>query len=110
MIELLEIPELEAVARRVVWFEPPADALSNPARFVAYAAAYGSHEDMKVVRRHVSDDRLRELLNQAPPGIIDGRSWAYWHLVLGEYPPPALPARDIGSGHFGVTSFADIGI
>jgi hypothetical protein len=30
-------PDTEALARRVVWFESPAEALSDTFRFVAYA-------------------------------------------------------------------------
>jgi hypothetical protein len=88
--------ETRAVARRVVWFEAPAEALADPIRFMAYAMAYATHEDMKVLRRHVSDDDFREALDHAPPGIIDPRSWAYWNLKMDRYPPPPLPRRRIG--------------
>jgi hypothetical protein len=30
-------PETEAAARRIIWFEKPAKALSDPIRFMAYA-------------------------------------------------------------------------
>jgi hypothetical protein len=88
-------PEIAAVARRVVWFEEPAQAVAYPARFIAYAMTYGTHEDVAVIRRHFSDDDLLEALSQAPPGIFDGRSWAYWNLKLGRYPSPPLPQRDL---------------
>ncbi len=52
---------------------------------------YGTHEDMKVVRQHVSDEELREVLDQAPPGIFDDRSWAYWNVMLGRYPTHHYP-------------------
>ncbi len=45
-------PEFEAVSRHVIWFEEPAQAVSDPVRFIAYAKAYGTHEDMKTVRGH----------------------------------------------------------
>jgi hypothetical protein len=48
----------ETVARRIVWFESPAEALADPVRFVAYAAARATHEDMKVVQRYVNDADL----------------------------------------------------
>jgi len=32
-------PEIEALARRLVWLEEPEEALSDPSRFVAYAFA-----------------------------------------------------------------------
>ncbi|HEX5325114.1 MAG TPA: hypothetical protein VFW75_00460 [Acetobacteraceae bacterium] len=88
--------ETEAVARRLVWFEAPAEALADPIRLMAYAMASATHEDMKVLRRYVSDDDFRQALDQAPPGIIDARSWAYWNSRMGRYPPPPLPRRHLG--------------
>jgi hypothetical protein len=85
--------ETRAVARRIVWFEAPAQALADPIRFMAYAMASATHEDMKILRRHVSDADFREALDHAPPGIIDPRSWAYWNAKLGRYPAPPPPER-----------------
>ena len=87
-------PELEAIARRLVWFESPDQALSDPVRFMAYAMARASFEDMTEIRRHVSDAEFIEAIDRAPPGIIDPRSWSYWNLVVaGQQPPPPMPAR-----------------
>jgi hypothetical protein len=55
--------------------------------------ASATHEDMKVLRRYVSDDDFQEALDKAPPGIIDARSWAYWNLKCGREPAPPLPVR-----------------
>jgi len=76
MSQLPRIPEIEAIARRVIWFEEPGQALADTVRYVAYAMTYGVHEDMEVVRRYLTDDDLREALDSAPAGIFDGRSWA----------------------------------
>ena len=84
------------VAPRIIWFEPPERALADPVRFMAYAMTYARHEDMRVIREHVSDADFREALDRAPPGIIDPRSWAYWNSKLGRYPPPPLPKRHFG--------------
>lgn len=84
------------MARRVIWFEPPAAALADPVRFMAYAMSQATPEDMRLIRRYVSDEDFREALDLAPPGIIDPRSWNYWHLKLGRYPPPPLPRREFG--------------
>jgi hypothetical protein len=81
------------VARRVVWFEPPEKALADPIRLLAYAMTYGRHEEMRVIRRYVSDDEFREALDRAPPGIIDARSWAYWNSKMGRFPAPPAPVR-----------------
>ena len=89
-------PETEALARRLVWFEEPAEALSDTARFVAYALARATHEDMKILRGFLIDVDLRAALDHAPPGIIDPRSWAYWNSKLGRYPAPPLPTRWLG--------------
>ena len=88
--------ETEEVARRIVWFEEPAEALADPIRFMAYAMARATHEDMKIIRQYVSDDDFREALDKAPPGIIDRRSWAYWNSKMGRYPAPPLPKRQLG--------------
>jgi hypothetical protein len=88
--------EMSLVATKIVWFESPAKALSDPVRFMAYAMTYAMHEEMRVIRRYVSDDDFREALDRAPPGIIDARSWAYWNSKMGRYPPPPLPLRHFG--------------
>jgi len=79
----------------VSWFEAPREALANPVRFLAYAMTYASHPDMRVIRSYVSDDDFRRALDDAPSGIIDPRSWAYWNAKLGRYPPPPPPQRDL---------------
>ena len=86
-------PETEPVARRIVWFESPEEALADPVRFMAYAMARATHEDMKVIRRYVDDADFLEALEKAPPGIIDLRSWAYWNSKMGRYPAPPPPTR-----------------
>jgi hypothetical protein len=87
--------DLRNVAMHVVWFEPPEQALSNPIRFLAYLMTYGTIEEIAVVQRYLDLDAFREALEQAPPGIIDERSWAYWNAVTGRYPIPPLPRRNI---------------
>jgi len=90
-------PELEALAQRLVWFEPAEEALADPVRFLAYAFARATHEEMKMLRTFITDDELREALDHAPPGIIDPRSWSYWNAMMGRFPPPPLPVRRFGA-------------
>jgi hypothetical protein len=96
MRPLPDIPEFQALARRVVWFKSPSDAIAMPMHFIAHVLTYGTHDDVSVLRRFVSDDELREALASAPSGIFDERSWAYWHSNW-RYPPP-LPTRLLGPG------------
>jgi hypothetical protein len=85
--------EFHDIATRVIWFEPPEQALRDVPRFMAYAFRYATHEDMKVLRCVFNDENLREALDNAPPGIIDPRSWSYWHAIFGTYPAPPMPRR-----------------
>ena len=68
--------DLERVARRCVWFMEPETALSRPVHFIAHVLTYGSYDDVKTLRRYVSDAGLATALDEAPPGVFDARSWA----------------------------------
>jgi hypothetical protein len=87
--------DVEAIAARIIWFEPPERALADPVRFLAYLMTYGTIEDIAVVKRHLGPDDFREALERAPPGIIDERSWAYWNVMTGRDPVPPMPRRTI---------------
>jgi hypothetical protein len=49
---------IREVARRVVWFEPPEQALAEPIRFMAYAMTYARHEDMRLIREYVTNEGI----------------------------------------------------
>lgn len=85
--------EFIRAARRIIWFEEPSTALSDPYRFVAYAMRYATPEDMALIIGHVGETGLREALDNAPPGVVDARSWAYWNARVGRVPTPPLPIR-----------------
>ncbi len=89
-------PEMLTLAQRCVWFRAPQDALANPTDFLAHVMTYGTYDDLRILRGQVSDADLREALDNAPPGVFDGRSWAYWNLILfGRREPPPLPVRKL---------------
>jgi hypothetical protein len=90
---LPETPELLAVAERVVWFKTPRDALSDPMHFLAHVMTYGTPEDLRALAGVVGTDEFLDVLDHAPPGIFDPRSWAYWNLRCGRSPAPPLPVR-----------------
>lgn len=85
--------EVLNVARRVVWFQEPVEALTDPARFLSYVMTYGTVEDLAALQGVVDLDDYREALEHAPPGILDARSWAYWNLRCGRQPAPPMPSR-----------------
>ena len=91
-----QLPNTQAfydLAARIIWFEPSDIALRDMPRFMAYAFRFATHDDMQLLRTQLSDDDLRSALATAPPGIIDPRSWSYWHAILGTFPAPPQVGR-----------------
>ena len=84
---------LDLVRTKASVVQMRAEALADPVRFMAYAFARTTHEQMKILRAYVSEDDWKDALDNAPPGIIDPRSWAYWQSRAGRYPAPPLPTR-----------------
>jgi hypothetical protein len=94
MIEAFpETPETLKMARRVMWYEEPEDVLKKPVLLLAHILQYGTHEDISVMHRYCGIDDLTEFLADAPAGILDERSWTYWHLVADISPVPPMPER-----------------
>jgi len=85
--------ELRNVARRVVWFKPPEQALADPVFFLAHLMTHGTHEDVVIAKRYFATEDFRNALENGPPGVFDARSWAYWNTVLGRLPVPPMPKR-----------------
>jgi len=82
------------VAKRVVWFKAPSEALAEPIHFLAHVMTYGTVEDLRALEEIVSERDFEEVLEHAPPGVFDARSWAYWNLMCGRALP--LPVRNVG--------------
>jgi hypothetical protein len=62
---------------------------------MAYLMTYDTASEVAVVRRYVDDAGWREAVESAPPGILDARSWAYWNVMVGRDPIPAMPQREL---------------
>jgi hypothetical protein len=92
---LTSTPELDAVARRVIWFESPEEALCYPKRFLTYLMTYGTLEEILVAKKYFTDADFEATLDDPAPGIFDIRSWHYWNGVYGRHPVPPLPRRII---------------
>lgn len=93
MKPLPETPQLLVAAQRVVWFKPPAEALADPVHFLAHVMTYGTVEDLRALNGVAGPNEFRETLDNAPPGVFDARSWAYWNLKCGREHAPPLPVR-----------------
>ncbi|MHB8652802.1 MAG: hypothetical protein ACYDA9_02885 [Terriglobia bacterium] len=87
--------EILAVAKRVLWFEQPEEALSNPRRFLAYLMTYGTVEEVLTVKKFFTDRDFEAVLQDPPAGIFDARSWTYWNSVYKRDKVPPLPQRRI---------------
>lgn len=96
-----QTPEFLRAAKRIVWFKPPEEALANPVELMAYAMKASTDEDMALLLGHVGPDGLIEAIENAPPGIINARSWAYWNAKIGRYPAPPMPTRAYGERTLG---------
>ena len=82
-------------AKRIVWFRAPEEALNNPIELIAYAMRHATDDDMALLIDHIGEDGLREAIDNAPPGIVDARSWSYWNARIGRFPAPPLPRRTL---------------
>lgn len=85
--------EIVNVASRVVWFKPAAEALEDSVFFLAHVMTYGTIEDVCTARNYFTQADFLRALEQAPPGVFDKRSWAYWNTVFGRLPVPPMPKR-----------------
>jgi hypothetical protein len=85
--------ELLTLAERTVWYKSPDEAVADQLNLVAHVLTYGDQEDVKVVRRYLGLNDIRESLDRAPPGVFDERSWSYWNAMVGRFPVPPMPRR-----------------
>lgn len=87
--------EKAALARRLIWWKTPQEALADRSRLLAQVMKLGTWNDITEARRFWPPAMFREALRQAPPGVFDPRSWSYWHHVLDLGVAPPLPARKL---------------
>lgn len=83
------------LARRYVWWQEADQTLDDEVLLLCQLMQLGTPADLQAARRMFGDDAFRAALNNAPPGVLDARSWNFWHLVLMHHAPPAMPARSI---------------
>lgn len=89
-------PELLTVAKRVVWFKAPDDALRDVKLFLAHVTTYGTLSDITTTLRYFSEDDFEAVLDDPPPGIFDRRSWTYGNVRYRHDPVPLLHSEQFG--------------
>jgi hypothetical protein len=87
-------PALCEIAAKYVWWQPPDVTLAYSHHFLCQLMTLGTAEDVRTVRRALGDRAFLDALEHAPPGVMDPKSWNYWHLFFGR-PPPPPPARPL---------------
>lgn len=86
--------QLQRIAKELFWWQPPEVALANPTRFLAQAMTLGTWQEVQMVKEAFGSDAFRGALLNAPAGVFDRRSWAYWHAFFG-LPEAEMPRRSL---------------
>ena len=66
--------DLQMVAKRVVWFKKPEDALRDTKLFLAHVMTYGTLNNITATLHYFSESDFEAVLDDPPPGIFDRRS------------------------------------
>jgi len=85
---------LKRIARVLFWWQAPEISLANPRRFLAQVMTLGTWDEVHRVEDSFGWDAFKDTLLNAPPGVFDGRSWAYWHAFFG-LPEAEMPHRSL---------------
>lgn len=86
---------LRQVARRLIWWKEPEEALRDRSRLIAQIMAYGDLEDTQAMLRAFNRDELLQVLDSPPPGVFTPKAWSFWHVYLHKE-PRQLPGRFAG--------------
>jgi hypothetical protein len=86
-------PQLQRIAREVVWWEPPEITIADQNYFLCRVMARGFWDDVQLVEKVYGEEAFRIALQHAKPGVFDPASWNYWHNRLGFEFVPELPTR-----------------
>ena len=60
--------DLQMVAKRVVWFKKPEDALRDTKLFLAHVMTYGTLNDITATLHYFSESDFEAVLDDPPPG------------------------------------------
>lgn len=91
-------PLLYGLAAKYIWWKRPEEALRHSDRVVLQVMNIGDYEDVQELVDFFGEPALRQIISSAEPGLLNERSWAYWHYRLGMAQPgkvPPLPKRRV---------------
>lgn len=85
--------KIERIALRVKWWEPAEETLSDQDDFLCRVMNLGSWNDIEYVDNVYGEEAFRRAIDHCRPGVMDRRSWHYWHIRLGKESIPPMPQR-----------------
>jgi len=86
--------QLKRIAAELIWWQPAEVSLAQPRRLLAQVMALGTWQEVQTVGGAFGWDAFRDALGNAPAGVLDARSWSYWHAFFG-LAEPAKPTRSL---------------
>ena len=81
--------ELRTLARRVIWWEAPAEAMADGDAFVATVMSDGTSDEIELVESIVGESGLLAAYRAAPEGAFDPVRRRIWAMRLIGAPPMA---------------------
>jgi len=91
---MIDSEQLKGIAKELFWWQSPEVSLANPRRFLAQVMTLGTWDEIQQVKAVLGWDAFKDALLNAPAGVMDARSWAYWHAFFG-LPEAAMPCRSL---------------
>jgi hypothetical protein len=85
--------KIERIALRVKWWEPAEETLSDRDDFLCRVMNLGTWNDIEYVDHVFGEEAFRHAIDHCRPGVMDRRSWHYWHIRLGMGSIPPMPQR-----------------
>ena len=76
---------------RLVWW--PSGRSATPEKLAARAMVMGGWKDIAEARRRFGAGIFAKVLDNAPRGLFDAKSWNYWHKKTGRLPVPPRPVQ-----------------
>ncbi|MDR1191792.1 MAG: hypothetical protein LBK60_09065 [Verrucomicrobiales bacterium] len=74
---------LEELARRYIWWKTPDESLSDQRYFLQHAMRRCLFNDLKILEQFFGKEDFIDALQHPTAGIMDEKSWVYWHWKLG---------------------------
>ncbi|MCF8104541.1 MAG: hypothetical protein K9K64_03570 [Desulfohalobiaceae bacterium] len=89
---------LSEVAKRLMWWKNVEEVFQDESRLIAQIMVFGDLEDTMAMLRQYTRKKLKQVLDDPPPGVFTPQAWTFWHLYLGENFRP-LPQRFIKTAY-----------